>query len=472
MRSLSSRVNCGWILTVLAGCVSEQVPKEVPAAYQSSAVRQGQPSILRGANTSTGPKALGAGWQDGPLAIEDSLYDPMLDAQPLEFEVNHELPPVANRPYERFEWNLIRNPDGTFTKLYFFRVSKAKSYLGMMRRMLPKFAALEDGRDYRLLEKYVTDPRRGNQDLWHKGGDFGLPFGDGEVADLLIVTAREETLREIDHFLERVLGDAPQVEIEVTIVEIALSDELQIGTKWDLTRSQPDNPENNLIDTVVTDLAHDLVSGTFGSFSAVHDDTVVNGLLELLQTVTYSNVLSSPKLAVLNGHRAIIDTGAETPVFTPTFNNSGVTQITTSFKPTGIKVIVVPFLLSPDLVQLEISVEVSSVTGFVTAGIGEDSEVENPLIARRNAHTIVHVPSGRTVLIGGLVSNDEVTTIDKIPLLGDIPWLGKLFQRSTDSVQQAQVLFLVRPKILTDRFRAGHIYDPAEDFATEPGARE
>src|SRR6185295_8850875 len=117
----------------------------------------------------------------------------------------------------------------------------------------------------------------------------------------------------------------------------------------------------------------------------------------------------------------VIDTGQETPIFQPQFNASGITQITTSFKPTGIAVVVTPFILTPGVVQLEISVEVSAVTGFVKAGVGSDAEVENPLIARRNAHTVVNVPSGKTVMIGGLVTTEDIDSVEKVPFLGDIP---------------------------------------------------
>jgi type II secretory pathway component GspD/PulD (secretin) len=100
----------------------------------------------------------------------------------------------------------------------------------------------------------------------------------------------------------------------------------------------------------------------------------------------------------------------------------------------------------------------------VKAGIGSDAEVENPLIARRNAHTVVNVPSGKTVMIGGLVATEDIDTVEKVPWLGDIPLLGYLFKRQTSTYRKAQVLFFVKPHVVESKFREGEMYNPTEDF--------
>jgi len=100
----------------------------------------------------------------------------------------------------------------------------------------------------------------------------------------------------------------------------------------------------------------------------------------------------------------------------------------------------------------------------VSAAISADASVENPLISRRNAHTVVNVPSGKTVMIGGLVTTDDIETEDKVPFLGDIPLLGYLFKRKTTTYRKAQVLFFVKPRIVEGKFRTSEIYDPTEEL--------
>ncbi len=442
---------------VMCSCVKEPV-RSLPLGFR---VRESSSSNAvgptRGAEHAKGPRAVDVA--PGGRSIQDDSLRAEVPVAPMGPNLS---------PFHRFEWNLIRNADGMLTKLYYFRSQPAGPgaavYVDLLKRFIPGFAGLAADQDYWVKDKFLIDPRMESHEAWRRGGDVGLALGSGQVADLLMVTASEDMLRQIDEFLNSVLADVPQIEIETTIVEIALSDELLTGIEMSVTRGTAADPSSNLIRDVSVKLAQDLVRGTFGTFHAIQNDTEVNGLLEFLQTTTNSEVLSSPKLAVLNGHRAVIDTGQETPFFQPQFNAAGIQQIGTQFKPTGISVVVTPFILTPGVVQLEISVEVSAVTGFIKAGVGSDAEVENPMISRRNAHTVVNVPSGKTVLIGGLVTTDNIDSVEKVPFLGDIPLLGYLFKRKTTTFRKAQVLFFVKPHVVENRFREGEMYDPVQDF--------
>lgn len=454
--------SCALLAALVAGCVEEPVrphPKSFRVASQEPALNE--PSPTRGAEHARGPRPLENAKATAPQ--DDALRADVTQTPAGE----------QKSPFHRFEWNLIRNADGSMTKLYYFRAQPmgpgAVAYLELLKRFIPGFSGLAPDQDYWVKEKFLIDPRKESHDTWRGpapagGGPPGLVLGAGQVADLFMVTAPEDMLRQIDEFLGSVLADVPQIEIETTIVEIAMSDELAIGVTESVTRGTPDNPNGSDVKNVAVKLAQNLVSGAFGTFQSIHNDTTINALLELLQSTTNSQVLSAPKLAVLNGNRAIIDTGSETPFFTPTFAGNGVSTITTQFKPTGISVVVTPFILTADMVQLEISVEVSAVTGFVSAAISSDASVENPLISRRNAHTVVNVPSGKTVMIGGLVTTDDIEEVDKVPLLGDIPLLGYLFKRKTTTLRKAQVLFFVKPRIVEGKFREGEIYDPSEEL--------
>jgi type II secretory pathway component GspD/PulD (secretin) len=458
-------------VVALAGCVQETLrprPKSFRAVQGD--LSSLEPSATRGAEHAHGPRAVEAASATGAAA---STAPQTSQDEALHADVAPPTGDVGKSPFHRFEWNLIRNPDGSSTKLYYFRAQPAgpgaAAYVDLLKRFIPGFSGLAPDQDYWVKEKFLIDPRKESHDTWRAppavaGGPPNLVMGAGQVADLFMVTAPDDMLRQIDEFLSSVLADVPQIEIETTIVEVALSDELATGITTTLTRGSPTNPSNALLQNAAVKLAQNLVSGTFGQFQAIHGDTTINALIEFLQSNSDSQVLSAPKLAVLNGHRAIIDTGSETPFFTPTFAGNGVSTITTQFKPTGISVVVTPFILTADTVQLEISVEVSAVTGFVSAAISSDASVENPLISRRNAHTVVNVPSGKTVMIGGLVTTNDIDTVDKVPLLGDIPLLGYLFKRKTTTYQKAQVLFFVKPRIVEGKFRDTEIYDPTEEL--------
>lgn len=440
---------------IVASCVTEPARKRPQSFRVVEREERRAASPTRGAEHARGPKPLEA---TGRAPAQETLRAEVVSADAV----------PETSPFHRFDWNLIRNADGTLTKMYYFRAQPngpgAKAYVELLTRFIPGFSGLALDQDYWIKEKFLIDPRKESHDSWETAGASGLTLGNGQVADLFMVTASEDMLQQIDELLASLMADMPQVEIETTIVEIALEDELKTGSQIKFTRGTETDPEGNLIQDVSVKLAQGLIDGTFGSFHAIHDETVINGVLELIQTQTDSEVLSAPKLAVLNGHRAVIDTGSETPFFTPTFSTVGISAIQTQFKPTGISVVVTPFLLTAGMVQLEISVEVSAVTGFVQAEISSTASVENPLISRRNAHTVVNVPSGKTVMIGGLVTTDDIESVEKVPVLGDIPLLGALFRRNTTTWRKAQVLFFVKPRILESRLREAEIYDPVEDL--------
>ncbi len=480
VRRMASRSKCRFARTpgaltlialgMSASCVSEPAGergRDYRLWLETDAGFQQVPTETRGASQATGPRPVESA---GPRAQEDFGDIPAFpvavdDTRLFQAEVIPEGFGAGQSPFHRLDGDVIRNSDGTFTKMYHFRVGApgAAVYLELMKRFVAGFSGLQQGQDYWIQPRYTTDPRRKNDDVWRSNGDFGLPFGTGDVADLVLIKSTTEMLQNVDRFLEELMTGVPQVEIEVSILEVSVDDDLVTGIQADFTRGTEADPESGLLDNVVMNLAQDLVLGTFGSFSAIQDETVITGLIQFLQTHTYSNVLSAPKLAVLNGHRAVIDTGAETPFFAPKFRAAGIQTVTTSFKQTGIKVVLLPFIVSADTVQLEITIEASAITGFVESGVDSGTQVTNPLISRRNAHTIVNVPSGKTVLIGGLSTSDEIERIEKVPLLGDIPLLGHLFKRTDSSHRRNQVLFLVKPTILIDPLAGGVQYDPAED---------
>ena len=367
-------------------------------------------------------------------------------------------------PFHRFSWNRVEHDDGTVTQFYYFRAGNpgVTNYVELLQRFVPGFSSLQSGQDYWTKPGFLVDPRKDDRGKWHQGSVTGLASGAGASADLLIVTASHQLIDDVDQFLAATLAQIPQIEIEVTILEVAMEDDLRHGMRTAFTRGTESDPESNFLRSGAIELAEGLVEGTFGSFSAIQDETVIEGLVELLESTGSSNVLSAPKLAVLNGHRAVIDAGSKVPVFTPSFNAAGISAIKTAFKPTGIQVVVTPLVLSADMVQLDISVLVSAVTGFVSAGVGSGAEVENPLISKRNAHTVVNVPTGQTVLIGGLTTTDELESVKKVPVLGNIPLLGFLFKSKQKRDRRTQVLFLVKPKRLDPRYRDDVLFDPAD----------
>ncbi|MBI4879537.1 MAG: type II and III secretion system protein [Planctomycetes bacterium] len=287
----------------------------------------------------------------------------------------------------------------------------------------------------------------------------------GKVSDLIALTAGEEVLLEVDDFLATILNDVPQVEIEGKIVEITFDDDLETGSNLFVSEVESHYRENadgtstllgkgNVADTLFRsfesplDPSSFLSGGLVGSLvlSTIQDNTRYRAILRAIQASSHADVLSAPKIAVLNGHIAVIDTGSRTPVLTPTLNAVGqLQQVAVKYEDTGIKLYVTPYLLMDDMIQIDVMAEVSYVSGFIESGA---AGILNPIISTRNASTVINIRDGQTFAIGGLIATDEIELVTKIPVLGDIPVLGYLFKSTNVTERQSQVIFFITPRLV------------------------
>src|SRR5262249_37280812 len=138
--------------------------------------------------------------------------------------------------------------------------------------------------------------------------------------------------------------------------------------------------------------------GTLLDLGTIHDQIAVNVLLQALARENYAQILSAPRVTVLNGYTAEITTGTQNPYLTA--RPLGATKtLDVMFKDAGVKLRVTTYVISDDTIQMIVAPEVSSVTGYTSAIKGS---FPNPIISKRNANTVVNVRSGSTYVIGGL----------------------------------------------------------------------
>ena len=156
----------------------------------------------------------------------------------------------------------------------------------------------------------------------------------------------------------------------------------------------------------------------------------------------HARILSSPDLVTLPGHQADFLVGGQIPIPVA----SGRQQIAIQFKDFGVKLVVTPQILGDGSVETLIAPEVSdldfqdgvSISGFVVPRAQDE-----PPLDRRGHET------GESIVMGGLLRRQETRFVDKIPGLGDLPILGKLFRSTRYQNQQTDVVFVMTPQILT-----------------------
>lgn len=151
-------------------------------------------------------------------------------------------------------------------------------------------------------------------------------------------------------------------------------------------------------------------------------------------------ILATPKIMALNGSSASILTGDALPITTSVvFGTTNAIQQQVQYVNVGVNLQILP-RVSEDIVTSHIFAEVSSVTGFTQAGL--------PQISERQANTTAVVRDGLPFLIGGLIRDSELTNMQKIPLLGDLPLLGQIFRYNTSTRQKSTLVIVVTPHIV------------------------
>ena len=235
-----------------------------------------------------------------------------------------------------------------------------------------------------------------------------------------------------------------QILVEATIAEVLLTDEFAMGVEFALQNSDV---------SLGTTGGLGLPDGG-GFISVVGNDGAVRAQLSASNRLV--NILSNPSLVVRDGASANISVGNDIPTVGATFFDpiQSDTQITTvQYRKTGVNLTVTPTLNAQGLVVMEIDQEISNT---VEGG----SEVEGtPAIFERSLSTEVVARSGETILLGGLISENNNETTAKVPGLGDIPWLGRLFRSDTQTTERTELVVMITPRVLDETTRWDAILD-------------
>ena len=239
-----------------------------------------------------------------------------------------------------------------------------------------------------------------------------------------------------------------QVLVEATIVEVALEDELRYGLQWFFKSSAGDKNVRGTLGRFPLVTPGDL--SPTGSLS-VFDAAGARVLLDLLATDSKINVISSPTLMVLDNRAATIRVGDRVPIRTSettdtggavTDPDTGVSALVTStiqYQDTGVLLEVKPRINAGGMISLEITQEVNDVKPTTTSGI------DSPTITQRRINTNVAVQSGETLVLGGLILENNSRSAEGLPYLRNIPFLGWAFGSQGKSLRRTELVVLITP---------------------------
>ena len=256
-------------------------------------------------------------------------------------------------------------------------------------------------------------------------------------SDVVVVRDYEAVLVQIDQMLREVDVRPPQVHIEAMILSVKLADKDKFGVNFELLRDKANvrlavgKPETPLAAMTLEKgaLKFGFLDGSLAAF------------LEALETIGDTNVIATPRLMVLNKQRAEIQIGEKKGYVSTTVTETSSTQ-SVEFLDVGALLRIRPFISSDGLIRMEVHPELSDgaveIAGGFTLPNKEVTQVTTNIMVR----------DGCTVIIGGLMRENLISSVNQLPLLGNLPLVGWLFRHTTETVERREVLVLITPHIV------------------------
>ncbi|HEY7090207.1 MAG TPA: secretin N-terminal domain-containing protein, partial [Tepidisphaeraceae bacterium] len=170
--------------------------------------------------------------------------------------------------------------------------------------------------------------------------------------------------------------------------------------------------------------------------------------IRALETQGKLDVLSRPYILASDNQLASITVGQEVPFITRSqLTDTGQTINTIEYSDIGILLDVIPHINPDGLVIMDVAPEISALTGTT---VPISSNVSAPVIAKRSAQSRVGVQNGQTIVIGGLMEDRKTETINKVPIIGDVPFVGELFKRSQKDKTKTELLIFLTPHVASN----------------------
>jgi type IV pilus assembly protein PilQ len=304
----------------------------------------------------------------------------------------------------------------------------------------------------------------------------------------LIVTERPSKLKKIVLIIKQLDRPTDQVMIESKFIEVTDRDVKNLGVNWASMQNynvMMSNLQEQVTASSIPNAFYNLVNhpgnssngqGVFavapGPTGVASTAAVVNTpavfsaqdfslILSALQSLNTTKIVSNPTIVTLNNTEATINVGEEDPIPNYTYNQErGSFEVSGfEYKPIGIILKVTPQVNASGFIKLTLAPEVSQKAGTVTFGGAGGAQI--PVIGVRKANTQVTLKDGYTMGIGGLRTSTRIKGNSRVPLLGSIPVLGRLFQSDSNDVTTTNLIIFITAKTISpEGASVGEIFDP------------
>lgn len=263
---------------------------------------------------------------------------------------------------------------------------------------------------------------------------------DADTNSLLVATASkyQDRVKDIIKELDR---PVPQVLIKALIAEVTHDKSVDFGLDFSVLNIRPSGNGSSL----TSDLGNAAANTANGGMAVAVAENTLKATLHALAVDNKLDVLSRPYILTSDNQEAIISVGYEVPIITESrldTNNNTINTI--QYTNIGIILDVTPHINPEGLVVMDVAPQISSQYG---QGVEIQPGVNSPEFEIRSASARVAIDDGQTIVIGGLMQDQKTQTVNKIPLLGDIPLLGALFSRNNSDKQKTELLIFMTPHV-------------------------
>jgi general secretion pathway protein D len=310
----------------------------------------------------------------------------------------------------------------------------------------------------------VAQTAPGTRPLFRPLSEFEAPvqvFADKATNSIIISSTKnaytklQSVIRDLDTRRNQVFVEAVILEVQVDRLRQIGSDPIQvIGAGKSGSGALQGIAGLNTAPENLATIAQSIIGGaaTGGAVSALNTVNV-RAFLQLLLSLTDTNVLSTPQVLAADNQKAKIVVGENRPF--PTGQAQGITGgtlVTIERKDVGVTLEITPQVLENDLIRLEIKQEITAIAENVaqTIGSGAASIPVGPTTTKRSMETTTIAKDQQTIVIGGLVRDNIIINERKVPLLGDIPFLGWLFRFQSRQVEKLNLLVFLTPTLVRD----------------------
>ncbi len=308
-----------------------------------------------------------------------------------------------------------------------------------------------------MFKEKITPPAQGL-----KAGTEPMKIIADTSTNSIIMKALPTDYLSIKTIIETLDATPQQVLIEAIIAEVTLQDNLARGVEvffrygGPSASGKPKGVVGSLLPSAVT--SGETTSALPGGIRSFTFNRDIDAIFSMIATETEAEILSTPHLLVRDEQTASIQVGQSEPIRSgSTTGSGGVTTAQIEYRDTGTILTITPRIGENQMITLDVVQEVSSAIASAA------SDIDSPTFPIRKTETSLVIKSGHAIYMGGIIDVDNDYSIKKLPILGDIPYLGRLFQSQETTKKKTELMILITPHIINNSDDADRLTQDFKD---------